>query len=123
MMQPPRFKFQQALQQQPINLAEVALYVAQTAYPNLNIPLYLHQLDQMAAVVAARLPTERYPLKVVQVINQYLYDELGFRGNHEDYYQPDNSFLNRVLERRTGIPAFTISNVGDWFSWSLFSSS
>jgi regulator of sirC expression with transglutaminase-like and TPR domain len=99
-----RLQFQRALQQQPINLAEVALYVAQTAYPNLNIPLYLHQLDQMAAVVATRLPTERYPLKVVQTINQYLYSDLGYRGNYDNYYQPENSFLNRVLERRTGIP-------------------
>lgn len=100
----PRFYFQQALQQQPINLAEAALYVAQTAYPNLDISTYLRQLDQMAEAVEERLPAERYPLKVVQVINQYLFAELGFSGNSKNYYQPENSFLNRVLERRTGIP-------------------
>jgi regulator of sirC expression with transglutaminase-like and TPR domain len=58
----------------------------------------------MAADIQKRLPTQRYPLRVIQAINQYLYEDLGFRGNSADYYDPRNSFLNEVIERRTGIP-------------------
>jgi regulator of sirC expression with transglutaminase-like and TPR domain len=100
----PRFYFEQALQQPQIDLAIAALYIAQSEYPSLDVNHCLQQLDQMADAVAQNLPTERYPLKVVQTINHYLYDYLGFKGDQATYYDPDNSFLNRVLERRAGIP-------------------
>jgi regulator of sirC expression with transglutaminase-like and TPR domain len=87
-----------------IDLAKAALHLAQEEYPQLAIATYLHRLDTMATEVGDRLPAERYPLRVIQVINQYLYDELGFSGNTNDYYDPRNSYLNDVLERRTGIP-------------------
>lgn len=87
-----------------IDLAKAALYLAQEETPSLDVDFYLAQLDQWAQRVEALLPTERYPLRVIQGINQVLYDELGFRGNEEDYYDPRNSFLNEVMERRTGIP-------------------
>lgn len=87
-----------------IDLAKAALHLAQEEYPQLEIATYLHRLDTMAAEVGDRLPAERYPLRVIQVINQYLYDELGFSGNTKEYYDPRNSYLNDVLERRTGIP-------------------
>lgn len=58
----------------------------------------------MAIDLRPRLPIERYPLKVVQEINRYLFETLGFRGNRDDYYDPNNSFLNQVLDRRLGIP-------------------
>jgi regulator of sirC expression with transglutaminase-like and TPR domain len=100
----PRFYFEQALQQPQIDLAIAALYIAQSEYPSLDVNHSLQQLDQIAAAVAQNLPTERYPLKVVQTINHYLYDHLGFKGDQATYYDADNSFLNRVLERRAGIP-------------------
>ncbi|HEY9747461.1 MAG TPA: SirB1 family protein [Allocoleopsis sp.] len=87
-----------------INLAEAALYIAQEEYPDLDIEAYFNALDTMAAEVAERLPAERYPLRIIQSINHYLYDDLGFVGNSSDYYDPRNSFLNDVIERRTGIP-------------------
>lgn len=87
-----------------INLAEAALYIAQEEYPDLDIKAYFNALDTMAAEVAERLPAERYPLRIIQSINHYLYDDLGFVGNSSDYYDPRNSFLNDVIERRTGIP-------------------
>jgi regulator of sirC expression with transglutaminase-like and TPR domain len=58
----------------------------------------------MADEVRTCLSDNRYPLKVIQTLNEYLFTELGFRGNTDNYYDPDNSYLNRVLERRTGIP-------------------
>lgn len=87
-----------------IDLAKAALYLAQEEYPNLEHEEYLNALDTMASEVEARLPAERYPLRIVQGLNQYLYDDLGFVGNRSDYYDPRNSFLNQVIDRRTGIP-------------------
>lgn len=87
-----------------IDLAKAALYIAQEEYPNLDIATYLNALDVMATEVEERLPVERYPLRIIQSLNQYLYDELGFTGNTSDYYDPRNSFLNEVIDRRSGIP-------------------
>ena len=87
-----------------INLAKAALYIAEIEYPDLDTDRYLRILDDMARAVIKLLPESRYPLKVVQTINQYLYTELGFNGNESDYYSPSNSFLNDVIDRRTGIP-------------------
>ena len=87
-----------------INLAASALYIAQEEYPDLEVAAYLNALDVMAAEVEERLPVERYPLRMLQSLNQYFYDDLGYTGNTSDYYDPRNSFLNDVIDRRTGIP-------------------
>jgi regulator of sirC expression with transglutaminase-like and TPR domain len=87
-----------------IDLARAALYIAQTAYPDLDIESQIQLLDKMAEQVAKRLPESRYPLLVIRTINDYLYGDLGFTGNNSNYYDPRNSFLNDVLARRTGIP-------------------
>lgn len=87
-----------------IDLAKAALYLAQEEYPNLNVGEYLNALDTIAGEIEERLPVERYPLRIVQTINEYLYDDLGFTGNTRDYYDPRNSFLNEAIDRRTGIP-------------------
>lgn len=87
-----------------INLAAAALYIAQEDYWDLDPAQYLERLDDMAAEVRSRLPKGRYPLKVINVINQYLFEELKFSGNTQNYYDPENSYLNCVLDRRLGIP-------------------
>jgi regulator of sirC expression with transglutaminase-like and TPR domain len=89
---------------QAINLAKAALHIAQIEYPDLDIDRYLGILELMAQKVAQRLPASRYPLKVIQAINQYLFTDLQFYGNEHDYYNPRNSFLNDVLDLKTGIP-------------------
>jgi regulator of sirC expression with transglutaminase-like and TPR domain len=101
-----RQRFYQEIHQpdDQIDLARAALYLAQEDYPDLNPEDYITLLDSMAMTVHDRLPAESYPLRIIQAINQYLYEELGFHGNTEDYYDPRNSFLNQVLDRRTGIP-------------------
>lgn len=87
-----------------IDLAKAALYIAQEEYPELDIEEYLNALDAMAMELEERLPLEKYPLKIIQTINKYLYDDLNFAGNKQNYYDPRNSFLNDVIERRVGIP-------------------
>ncbi|MCD8488397.1 SirB1 family protein [Geitlerinema calcuttense] len=101
-----RQHFYQEVQQPDaqINLAKAALSIAAEEYPNLEFELYLNALDTMAQEVEERLPPERYPLRVVQTLNRYLYEDLRFCGNTDNYYDPRNSFLNEVIDRRTGIP-------------------
>jgi len=87
-----------------IDLAKAALLIARDEYPNLDIPAYLHRLETMAAELAERLAGATDADTVIPTLNAYLFDELGFRGNQVDYYNPRNSFLNDVLDRRLGIP-------------------
>jgi regulator of sirC expression with transglutaminase-like and TPR domain len=87
-----------------ISLARAALYIAQEDYPQLVVSHYMTMLDRMADALRQQLPKDRYPLKIIQAINGYLFTELNFRGNSIAYYDPRNSFLNEVLERRVGIP-------------------
>jgi len=101
-----RQHFYQEVQQpdEQINLERAALYIAQEEYLDLDVDEYLNALDMMADDVREQLPIESYPLKILKTINHYLYENLGFAGNTEDYYDPRNSFLNDVIDRRTGIP-------------------
>jgi regulator of sirC expression with transglutaminase-like and TPR domain len=87
-----------------IDVPTAALYIAQVEYPDLEIERYQTDLANMAQAIAQRLPADRYPLKIIQTIDEYLYDELGFHGNELDYYNPCNSLLSDVIDRRTGIP-------------------
>jgi regulator of sirC expression with transglutaminase-like and TPR domain len=86
-----------------IDLAEAALLIAETEYPGLPIARYTGMLDELgrtAADIVAQ-PSDR---PGIERVLRYLYEEARFRGNADDYYDPKNSFLNEVLERRVGIP-------------------
>ncbi|WP_322095917.1 SirB1 family protein [Pseudanabaena mucicola] len=86
------------------HLLEGALAIAWEEYPRMDLGHYREICDRMVADLQPRIAKIPYPLKVVQEINQYLFVELGFRGNDHDYYEPRNSFINDVLDRRLGIP-------------------
>ncbi|MEM8719662.1 MAG: transglutaminase-like domain-containing protein [Cyanobacteria bacterium P01_G01_bin.39] len=98
--------FYQELNQpdEQIDLAKASLYFAQAEYPDLDVEQYLNFLATTAVEIKTLLPSEGYPLKVVQAINNYLFKQLKFQGNKLDYYNPDNSFLHHVIERKLGIP-------------------
>lgn len=98
-----------------IDLAQAALLIARIEYPDLDMQSYLAQLDALARRVRAilalappesqpDLPPEIEPLSVLHAINQVLFIEEQFRGNQDDYESPDNSYLNQVLEKHTGLP-------------------
>ena len=87
-----------------IELARAALTIARSEYPELDAERYLERLAELAARVAERLPQEAEPAPTIAALNQVLFEEEGFRGNQADYYDPRNSFLNDVLERKLGIP-------------------
>lgn len=87
-----------------IDLSRACLLIAQDAYPDLDVERYIGEMERMATRVRARLaPTAAGEDRVV-ALNQLLYEELGYWGNTEDYYDPRNSYLNEVIDRRTGMP-------------------
>jgi len=90
--------------EEKISLAEAALLIASMEYPALESLPYLRRLDEMAARVSARSPHPTDTMQVITEMNRCLFGEEGFSGNSEDYYDPRNSFLNEVLDRKTGIP-------------------
>jgi regulator of sirC expression with transglutaminase-like and TPR domain len=92
----------------PLDLAELSLQLARDEYPDLDVEAYLSELAGMAHEAGRYL---RGGLEArVKGLCRYLFHEMGFRGNTGDYYDPRNSYLNQVLERRTGIP-ITLSAV------------
>ena len=86
-----------------LDLARAALLIAEPEYPGLDVARYVEELDRLGDAAAARISAApgRAPLACVI---RFLYEEIGFHGNTSDYYDPRNSFLNEVLDRRTGIP-------------------
>ena len=87
-----------------IQLDRAALYLAGEEYPEIDVTSNLAELDAFAAQISLRVSYDTAPTDLAHAIAGYLFDEVGFHGNSDEYYNPDNSFLNRVLETRTGIP-------------------
>ena len=87
-----------------IELARACLFIAEDVYPGLDIERYMADIDRLAIDLRASLPDDSGAEKRVVALNRLLFDELGYTGNTRDYYDPRNSYLNEVMERRTGIP-------------------
>jgi len=81
-----------------------AFLIARYAYPGLDEAAYVRKLDEMAAEVRNRIGQRVSGEETVKTLGRYLFIEQGFRGNPKNYYEVDNSYLNRVIDRRTGIP-------------------
>jgi len=87
-----------------IELARACLQIAEDAYPGLDVDGYIGEIERFAARMRARLATGAAAEDRVIALNELLFDDLGFNGNTDDYYDPRNSYLNEVLDRRKGIP-------------------
>lgn len=87
-----------------LNLAEAALVIACDEYPALDIAAYLQRIDEIAATLRTRLRADISPAEKLALLNRYMFEELGFAGNSDDYYDPRNSYLNEVIDRKLGIP-------------------
>lgn len=85
-------------------LLEAAASLAQDEYPDLDIQAVLGDVDQLLARLKRRLAADAAPLQKLRVLNQFFYADLGFGGNLNNYYDPDNSYLNALLRTRRGIP-------------------
>lgn len=93
-----------------IDLEEGSWLLARTRHPSIDIDEGRMEINLYSVELSRRMKANSGMLVWLNQINDYLFDELGFKGNTANYYEPDNSYLNRVLERRTGIP-ITLSTI------------
>jgi hypothetical protein len=91
----PTERFAELVARQTVPLDEAAFALAAHAWPNVNLDAELGRLDALASRVQSPVRAE---------LCRVLFGEAGLRGNHDNYYDPDNSFLNRVLDTGLGIP-------------------
>ncbi len=87
-----------------IDLGRACLMIARDAYPALDVDGYVGEIERLAARLKGRLPQDGGDEERVIALNQFLFDDLGYSGNADNYYDPRNSYLNEVIDRRTGIP-------------------
>lgn len=87
------------------SLVEKCLKLAQVfGYPNLSITEYADKLNSMGKTLRDIISDVKNPTYLISILNEYLFNTLGFSGNDDDYYNPDNNFLNVVIDRKVGIP-------------------
>jgi regulator of sirC expression with transglutaminase-like and TPR domain len=87
-----------------VDLEAGTFLLARYAYPSLDVSVYERQLDGMACELRGQIGSRVSGEETVKALNRYLFTEKGFKGNTKNYYELENSYLNRVIDRRTGIP-------------------
>ena len=87
-----------------LDLETGALLLARTTYPDINPAAYSALLDSFATDIAQNLKQDQKPRELLGVINRHMFRKLGFRGDEDTYFDPKNSYLNQVLDRRKGNP-------------------
>ena len=85
-------------------LFEAAISLAQDEYPELDVQAVLGEVDQLLERIRRRLPADAGQLQKLRLLNQFYFHDLGFGGNLNNYYDPDNSFVHILLRTRRGIP-------------------
>lgn len=105
-MSPPAERWERiaAAAPQNVSLAEGALLIAAEEYSDLDVDEYLRRIENMGATLHRRLRSDISPTEALIALNRYVFEELGFSPNAEDFYDPRNSYLNEVVDRRLGIP-------------------
>jgi regulator of sirC expression with transglutaminase-like and TPR domain len=91
-------------QGEDFDLEQGTWLLAQTRYADINVAAYQALLDSFTGDLREQIDFGAKPDRILATINAYLFTELEFRGNEQNYYEPDNSYLNRVIDRRTGNP-------------------
>jgi len=85
-------------------LFEAAVSLAQDEYPDLDVQAGLGEVDTLLERMRRRLPADAGPLQKLRILNQFFFRDLGFGGNVNNFYDPDNSFIHALLITRRGIP-------------------
>ena len=91
-------------QDNEIDLGRAALVIAQMEYPDLEVEPYLKRMDRLATVIKDLVGDEDSVFRLLACINIVLFKQEGFQGNRSNYYDPKNSFLNDLIDRKMGIP-------------------
>ena len=89
---------------QQFSQLEAAVAVAHAVEPELDVQGVLSAIDALAVKLKNRIAADTVPLQRLRLLSRYFFQELGFAGNVNDYYAPENSYLHRVLDSRRGIP-------------------
>ena len=100
-------KFRQLAQKglgQDIDLETGMMLIMEFGYPNSDPEEFRQKLDELAQNFADILNPEAEPAEIVAAFTHFLFQQKGFKGNKDDYQNPDNSFLNKVLDNQTGLP-------------------
>ena len=87
-----------------IDLEGGAFIISRYGFPDIDLVSYRKRLDEMAEDIRILAGTRAAPLDIFMKMRSYLFSDLGFIGNREDYYNPNNSYLNKVIDYRKGIP-------------------
>jgi len=87
-----------------LSLVEAAVSIAHDEHPQLDVMAVQAEIDALALKLKRRLPADAVPLQRLRLLNRYFFQELGFAGNVNNYYDPSNSYLHAVLAMRRGIP-------------------
>lgn len=101
---PELVRFTEVVARDDFQLDQAALLIGAWEYPQRNLEQYRELLDEIAGRAAPEVARANGGIGRARAISDCLFDRLGFCGNHDDYYDPRNSFLCDVLDRRTGIP-------------------
>ncbi len=101
-----------------LDLARAALLVAAEADPSVDVDGQIHTLDSWAEELRSRLQPDWNNLQKLARLRNFLFEELGFRGDHQDYFSPSNVLLHQVIKRRRGIP-LTLSIVFMELGWRI----
>lgn len=100
----PRWSDLSHLDDNAVPLVETALLIARDEYPHLDVAEYGSRIASHVAAISNELPVASTLAQSLSAINRHLFEDIGYAGNHDDYFDPRNSYLNEVIERRLGIP-------------------
>jgi regulator of sirC expression with transglutaminase-like and TPR domain len=106
-----------------VDLINAALLIARTAFPHITPSHYIALLDRWAGRLRKQTGPSSSAGEVLQALNRIMFEQEGFKGSPDNYYDPQNSFLNRVLERKRGIPitlSLVYSEVGRLAGFPLY---
>ena len=87
-----------------LSLTEAAAAIAQDEFPQLDTQTVLAEIDALAARLKRRIPPDAVPVQRLRWLNRFFFQDMGFAGNVNNYYDPRNSYLHTVLSTRRGIP-------------------
>lgn len=90
---------------QNYNLIEKCLKLSQLLeYPDLDIDQYIQKINEISKSLKLSLTESKNPTYLISMVNEFLFQNFGFKGDKEDYYNPKNNFLNEVIDKKSGIP-------------------
>ena len=87
-----------------LSLTEAAVAIAQDEFPQLDTQTVLAEIDTLAAKLKRRIPPDAVPVQRLRWLNRFFFQDMGFAGNVNNYYDQRNSYLHSVLSTRRGIP-------------------